>query len=85
MNPMFSREKSARISFVVVLVAFCAYFASISGDLSIPADISHHAAALVGLMAVIIAVTVVEIAAQVWVAELARFGTQIDYYRRGLA
>ena len=65
---MSFREKSAWISFVVVLVTFGAYFVSISGDLSIAANISHHAAALVGLMAVIIAVTVVEIAAHIMVA-----------------
>jgi hypothetical protein len=35
-------EKSAWISFVVVLVAFSVYFVSISGDLSIPANIGHH-------------------------------------------
>jgi hypothetical protein len=143
---MSFREKSAWISFVVILVVFGAYFVSISGDLSVPENISNHVAALVGLMAVIIAVTVVEIAAHtlvalnspadaqaarderekaialratrpafyvlmtgvwlalgaaalgggvwllvqatllaVWVAELTRFGTQIYYYRRGLA
>jgi hypothetical protein len=65
---MSFREKSAWISFVVVLVTFGAYFVSISGDLSIAANISHHAAALVGLMAVITAVTVVEIAAHILVA-----------------
>jgi hypothetical protein len=58
---MSFRGNSASIRFVVVLVAFCAYFVSISGDLSTRANIHHHAGAL------------------------ARFGTQIDSNRRGLA
>jgi hypothetical protein len=143
---MSFREKSAWISFIVVLVAFGAYSVSISGDLPVLASISHPAPSLVGLMVVIIAVTVVEDVAHspvalsspaealaarderekvialratrpafyvlltgvwlalgaaalgggvwllvpatlfaVWVAELTRFGTQIYYYRRGLA
>jgi hypothetical protein len=65
---MSFREKSAWISFVVVLVAFGAYFVSISGDLSVPRNISHRVAALLGLLAVILAVTVVEIVAHIVVA-----------------
>jgi hypothetical protein len=79
---MSFREKSAQIGFVVVLVAFGAYSVSISGDLSVPVDISHHAAALVGLLAVIIAVTVVEIAAHVLVALSSP--SEAHHYRRGL-
>jgi hypothetical protein len=77
---MSFREKRAWISFVVVLMAFGAYSVSISGDLSVPVNISHHAATLVGLLAV--AVTVVEIAAHILVALSSP--SEAHYYRRGL-
>lgn len=80
---MSFRKKSAWSGFVVVLVAFSAYPVSISGDLSVPVNISHHASDLVGLLAVIIAVTVVEIAAHILVALSSP--AEAHYYRRGLA
>ena len=43
---MSFRGKSAWSSFVVILVAFCAYFVLISGDLPMRANIRHYAAAL---------------------------------------
>jgi membrane protein YdbS with pleckstrin-like domain len=57
------REKSAWISFAVVLVGFGTYSVSISGDLSVSPNISHRVAALVALMAVVLAVAVVDIVA----------------------
>jgi hypothetical protein len=142
---MSFRENGSWISFVVILVAFGAYFVSISGDLSASAS-TNHVPALAGLFSVITAVTLVEVVAHtlvalrspaeaqagrderekaivlkatrpafyvlmsgvwlalgavvlgggiwivvqatlfaVWVAELRRFGTEIYYYRRGLA
>jgi hypothetical protein len=65
---MSFREKSAWISFVVILVAFGAYFVSISGDLTGTMSIADHALALTGLVALIIAITIVEAAAHIVVA-----------------
>lgn len=65
---MSFREKSAWISFVVILVAFGAYFVSISGDLTGTMSSADHALALTGLVALIIAITIVEAAAHIVVA-----------------
>jgi hypothetical protein len=62
-------EKSAWISFIVILVSFGAYFVGIGVDPPIMA------------LTVLVQATLLA----VWVAELTRFGTEIYYYRRGLA
>ena len=63
-------EKSAWISFLVILVAFGAYFASIGIDLSASMGAGYRGALLLGLVSVIVAVTLIEVAAHIALAAL---------------
>ena len=65
---MSFREKSAWISFVVVLVAFGAYFASISVDLRTSMSAGYRGAPLLGLVSIIVVVTLIEVAAHIALA-----------------
>ena len=65
---MSFREKSAWISFLVILVAFGAYFASISVDLGASMGVGYHGAPLLVLVSVIVAVTLIEVAAHIALA-----------------
>ena len=65
---MSFREKSAWISFVVILVAFGAYFASISVDLRTSMNTGYRGAPLLGLVSVIVVVTLIEVAAHLALA-----------------
>jgi hypothetical protein len=61
-------EKSAWISFMIILVAFGAYFMSIGVDLTSSMTLTHHSSAFLGLVGAIVAVTTIEIATHIAVA-----------------
>ena len=65
---MSFREKSAWISFLVILVAFGAYFASIGVDLRTSMGAGYRGAPLLGLVSVIVVVTLIEVAAHIVLA-----------------
>jgi len=65
---MSFREKSAWTSFLVILLAFGAYFASIGVDMSASMGAGYRGAPLLGLVSVIVAVTLIEVAAHIALA-----------------
>jgi hypothetical protein len=73
---MSSGEKSAWISFLVSLVAFGAYFASIGIDLSASVRAGYRGAPWLGLVGVIVAVTLFQVAAHTALAARSRAEVQ---------